>query len=235
MWTCLTAPNSLLAVVRNDADVPWPRRRQVLRLLPISGGRFAGPFKGNIPTITAKALKEGYLQLSPTQKAKLMHIEVDMCIFEQSEFKQFEEDFADVKEVKVHVKPYSVLGTQKNIRTSSIKEPDPRYDTIVDPAGLPFIERSGPRYAGFASKAIYEHIRIDKNASFPEGVQGQITQETQAVAYAYPMPGEAKQRVVHVVGPDFTSQDAAKEERDAIDQLAKAYQNVFTAYVNLAA
>ena len=105
----------------------------------------------------------------------------------------------------------------------------------MDPAGLPFIERSGPRYAGFASKAIYEHIRIDKNASFPEGVQGQITQETQAVAYAYPMPGEAKQRVVHVVGPDFTSQDAAKEERDAIDQLAKAYQNVFTAYVNLAA
>ncbi len=230
MWTCVTAPNSLLAMVLKGADKPWPPQRQVLRLLPISGGSFAGSFKNNISTMTAKALKKGYMQLTHEQKEKLTQIEVDMCIFEKSEFELFETAFAHVEEIKVHVKPYSVLGTQRGSKAAGIHKPDPRYDTIVDPAGLPYINGSGPRGAGYASKSIYEHIHIDKDASFPKGVQGKITADTQAVAHAYPMPGAVEQRVVHVVGPDFRENPCQSE--DAIQQLAKAYRNVFTAYVD---
>ena len=240
MWTCLTAPNSLLAVVRNDADVPWPRRRQVLRLLPISGGIFAGPFRGDAATfapITAKALLAGYEQLQSDEQEYMRKIDIRMCIFEEEEFNAYLEAFAEND--KVQVEGYSVLGQQQLENGKIIdvpgKEPDPKYVTIVDPAGKKYIHNR-PEGATGASGSIYAHLGITYK-QWPEDVKGQIT-TCEAVAHAYPIPGKgkAKQRVVHVIGPIFSGSKADEDAKaDAIKQLTKAYRNVFTAYVNLAA
>ena len=233
MWTCLTAPNSLLAMVRKD-DVPWPSPRQVLRLLPISGGIFAGPFKKDTPTfaqITADALQAGYEQLQSYEKEWLREIDIRMCIFEQEEFDAYLEAFA--KNDRVQVEGYSVLGQQQLNDGTVIdvpgKEPDPEYVTIVDPAGKGYIKTT-PNGASGASGSIYAHLGITE---WPKDVKGRIT-TCEAVAHAYPMPGEAKQRVVHVIGPIFSGPKADEAAKaDAIKQLTNAYRNVFAAYVKL--
>ena len=218
------------------ADKPWPTRRQVLRLLPISGGLFAGPFKDDTPTfarITAKALQAGYQQLQLVEKKLLREIDIRMCIFEEKEFQAYDEAFAN--NAMVQVKGYSVLGQQQlqNGKVIDVpgKEPDPEYVTIVDPAGKGYIDKA-PRGAAGASGSIYAYLKIE-NKDWPEDVLGQID-TFEAIAHAYPMPGNVEQRVVHVIGPIFSGSnkdDAAQES--AIQQLAKAYRNVFTAYVDL--
>lgn len=213
-------------MVLKGADKPWPPQRQVLRLLPISGGIFAGPFKVEaFAPLTAEALLAGYEQLQSYEKEWLREIDIRMCIFEEKEFKAYLDAFASND--RVQVEGYSVLGQQqlKNRKIIDVpgKEPDPKYVTIVDPAGEGYI-KSQPRDASGASGSIYAHLGIEE---WPEDVKGQIT-TCEAVAHAYPMRGKAKQRVVHVIGPDFRKKMLAGQKKA---DLTKAYRNVLHTYI----
>ena len=60
---------------------------------------------------------------------------------------------------RIVVVDYGVLGTQSGAE-GVVRRASPPDDctAFVDPAGLPYIQRSGPRRAGGASGAIYAHI-----------------------------------------------------------------------------
>lgn len=62
---------------------------KTLRLLPISGGIFAGPFIDDMPWITFAALERGFRQLKESDKDKLLHGlrcggRLELCIFSGS-------------------------------------------------------------------------------------------------------------------------------------------------------
>eukprot|EP00974_Lingulodinium_polyedra_P074468 7217426-Lingulodinium_polyedra.AAC.1 len=52
-----------------------------LRLLPISGGIFSGPFANDMPGITIVALTIAFSLLSEAQKQKILSSKVELCIF----------------------------------------------------------------------------------------------------------------------------------------------------------
>jgi hypothetical protein len=59
-----------------------------LRLLPISGGIFAGEFRDDLPGMTAQALRQGHAMLSEEEKAHWASAEtLEMCIFSEADFK----------------------------------------------------------------------------------------------------------------------------------------------------
>jgi len=60
-----------------------------LRLLPVSGGIFAGNHKRRIPTLTFAALDEAFLKLSNDQKDTLMNRDVHLCIFMEKVVEEF--------------------------------------------------------------------------------------------------------------------------------------------------
>jgi hypothetical protein len=53
----------------------------VLRLLPISGGIFAGAFKQQIPALTRDALGAAFRTLLPEEREALRERVVHLCIF----------------------------------------------------------------------------------------------------------------------------------------------------------
>ena len=61
----------------------------MLRLLPVSGGIFAGAFMDEIPALTWEALQAGFGQLSSEEQFSLTAKEVDMCIFAEKELPMF--------------------------------------------------------------------------------------------------------------------------------------------------
>mmetsp|Transcript_102277 Transcript_102277/g.218938 ORF Transcript_102277/g.218938 Transcript_102277/m.218938 type:complete len:335 (-) Transcript_102277:40-1044(-) len=66
-----------------------------LRLLPLSGGIFAGPFQDEMPELTAVAMQHGFLMLTGEQQQRIMSAErLEMCIFTEDEFPRFKESFA---------------------------------------------------------------------------------------------------------------------------------------------
>lgn len=67
---------------------------QTLRLLPVSGGIFAGPFTPELPQITAEALRKGFSDLPKGLQDKVLKNKLEMCIFMEKEFKSFVEAFA---------------------------------------------------------------------------------------------------------------------------------------------
>mmetsp|Transcript_83715 Transcript_83715/g.132676 ORF Transcript_83715/g.132676 Transcript_83715/m.132676 type:complete len:224 (-) Transcript_83715:52-723(-) len=64
-----------------------------MRLLPISGGIFSGPFKDDLPEITAKAVQAAYDALTAEKKEHIMQSSIEMCIFMEPEFKLFASAF----------------------------------------------------------------------------------------------------------------------------------------------
>ncbi len=68
-----------------------------LRLLPISGGIFAGPYADRMPELTAAALLKGLEGLDPQARAALAARTVDMCIFTEVDFPKFQGAFAKQK------------------------------------------------------------------------------------------------------------------------------------------
>jgi len=125
---------------------------------------------------------------------------------------------------------YGVLGTrltadQKLVQAAS----EPGSDTaIVDPAGLPFIQRFGPSKARGASGAIYGWLGIKADASFPTAVSEAIKAPGQAKFQQY---GEHK--VIHVVGPNLHTVGGAddKSVQNATSLLAKSYANTFKEFL----
>jgi hypothetical protein len=60
-----------------------------LRLLPISGGIFSGPFMGVLPRLTARALQGAFVELNPVLKKKISERKVLVCIFMGNELDGF--------------------------------------------------------------------------------------------------------------------------------------------------
>ena len=119
----------------------------------------------------------------------------------------------------VRVKAQSVLGTQGE--TDQLDQ----Y-CITDPAGLPFIQDSGPKGAGAASKAIYRTIGLSEEDHFPDSVKERVQTIGDAAYQPY-----GPYHVIHVVGPDLRGTSLArsltrKARKGAIKALAKSYRNV---------
>merc|ERR1712151_357062 len=88
---------------------------------------------------------------------------------------------------KVRVVPWGVLGTQLTIdkvKRQRAIAPD-ASTVIVDPAGLPYIQRLGPKFAGGASGEIYKWLGIGSDDSFPLDVKSTMTKELDATFHAY--------------------------------------------------
>jgi hypothetical protein len=64
-----------------------------LRLLPISGGIFAGSYSDDIPQITMKSLFKGLQQLNNNQLNKLKGTKIEMCIYESGNEILYELEF----------------------------------------------------------------------------------------------------------------------------------------------
>lgn len=61
-----------------------------LRLLPVSGGIFSGPFSSELPGMTAEALQSGFLALTAEQQEQVKVADrLEMCIFMEKELKDF--------------------------------------------------------------------------------------------------------------------------------------------------
>ena len=60
-----------------------------LRLLPISGGIFAGAFRKRVPRLTREALDAGFAQLPEATQQRLLSRELELCIFAEAEFEGF--------------------------------------------------------------------------------------------------------------------------------------------------
>lgn len=66
-----------------------------LRMLPVSGGIFAGQFISEFHTITAEALQLGFAAMTPQQQQQvLLASRLDMCIFMEKDVKIYSEAFA---------------------------------------------------------------------------------------------------------------------------------------------
>eukprot|EP00658_Telonema_sp_P-2_P072630 TRINITY_DN61759_c0_g1_i1.p1 TRINITY_DN61759_c0_g1~~TRINITY_DN61759_c0_g1_i1.p1 ORF type:complete len:499 (+),score=109.17 TRINITY_DN61759_c0_g1_i1:99-1595(+) len=65
----------------------------ILRVLPVSGGIFAGKFQEDIARLTAFAFDFGLQKLAPEELACLEGRQVEMCIFEEAQFDEFVEQF----------------------------------------------------------------------------------------------------------------------------------------------
>ena len=65
--------------------------RRVLRLLPVSGGIFAGPYAGELPVLTLEGLAGGFAQLPEQAQAALRGgaVEVNLCVFAEVELSGF--------------------------------------------------------------------------------------------------------------------------------------------------
>ena len=64
-----------------------------LRLLPISGSTFAGPFAPELPTLTCSALRRAFDALPDRAQHIVSVARLDMCIFVESEYKLYAEAF----------------------------------------------------------------------------------------------------------------------------------------------
>mmetsp|Transcript_69875 Transcript_69875/g.227427 ORF Transcript_69875/g.227427 Transcript_69875/m.227427 type:complete len:240 (-) Transcript_69875:60-779(-) len=67
-----------------------------LRLLPMSGGVFSGPWSLDMPAfslITAEAVERGFEQLSPAQQRYVQDADLEMCIFMHDQVECFEAAF----------------------------------------------------------------------------------------------------------------------------------------------
>lgn len=103
-WTEPLAVDALTAAYRNvfreyvgvigkapkAGDVELPPH--TLRLLPVSGGIFSGPFGERIPRMTWEALVKAYLQLREEERAVLLGPNcrsVNLCVYDEKEVHSF--------------------------------------------------------------------------------------------------------------------------------------------------
>lgn len=132
-------------------------------------------------------------------------------------------------DMDVTVVPYSVLGQQlqkQSVLTNITEKPD-ENTAFVDPAGLPFITKLGPKDAGRASAAIYKYIGIETDDAFPIEVKKDIKQTTDAKYHKYlGYPGyPGNKHVIHAVGPDFRSKTKWNMD-EPVEKLATTYENI---------
>merc|ERR1712061_639775 len=61
-----------------------------LRMLPVSGGIFAGQYSNRMPELTMAALMLGFAQLPRKEQVAIVARRVDVCIFLEAELEEFE-------------------------------------------------------------------------------------------------------------------------------------------------
>ena len=159
-----------------------------------------------------------------------------------------------------YIRPYGVLGKQltkkKADETNAVEIEIAKYPTadsyaFCDPAGLTYIkDKTDVKDADGASKAIYEFLHIKNkpsgekkiNNSFGENVKKGITKETDAKYAEYTISPDVKVKCIHIVGPDFrTENDTDNMIKDydntnidiqnAIEKLSDAYYNVLIEFI----
>lgn len=135
----------------------------------------------------------------------------------------------------LRVVPWGVLGTQLQASGTVVQKAAPpggeaKTVVIVDPAGLPFIQRLGPGGAGGAAGAIYAFLGIREEPGFPAPVREAIQKPTDAKLHTYAQG----QPVIHVVGPNFNEPGSAPagDEAGARAVLARAYENVLREFLS---
>jgi hypothetical protein len=179
-----------------------------LRLLPVSGGIFAGSFMPEVPVLSYEALQLGLSQLTPTEQESLKaQSSVEMCIFMEKEIQGFADagftlPTADASEFVrgVPTRPYGILGQQLTMERKFVDvAPFPSSIpgcVFVDPAGLHHIQPpGGPANVHGAAGAIYKAIGIDHNKSFPLDVIEGVKATGHAKYHAY----TNQQGQVHVI------------------------------------
>mmetsp|Transcript_16340 Transcript_16340/g.28644 ORF Transcript_16340/g.28644 Transcript_16340/m.28644 type:complete len:237 (+) Transcript_16340:47-757(+) len=118
---------------------------------------------------------------------------------------------------------YGNLGTALTKEGFQRAAPEPDKNTVVvDPAGMAYIKGDeDPEDAGGASGALYRRLGLD--VSMPDNVTSGINKVLDAKYHEYDdFP------VIHVVGPQLFR---ISDETEAIKQLATAYYNVLTEFV----
>lgn len=126
--------------------------------------------------------------------------------------------------------PYGVLG--ETMLSGGFRQqwaPVPESNiVIVDPAGLSYIQESGPSQAGGASGAIYRFLGIGEDDSFVPQVRSSIHKEGDAKFASY-----GEKHCIHVVGPNFNDSYAKEQDYEwATAALSFAYENVFREFAN---
>ena len=127
---------------------------------------------------------------------------------------------------RTSVCPYGVLGVQMtNDGTIARNAAEPGHDTaILDPAGLYFIQESGPADAGGAAGVIYEWLGISELEAFPDPVRVAIKGPMDAKLHVY-----SGRTCIHAVGPKFCEEPCVRVE--AIAKLVQAYCAVLHEFV----
>lgn len=98
------------SVFREMAQTPY----SVLRLLPISGSIFAGPFKAQIFRLTYEACTRGFNRLSSTEKMFLRsRVHIKLCVMSSTEYPKFQRAFG----IKTSQASGSVSGARKRRRS----------------------------------------------------------------------------------------------------------------------
>jgi hypothetical protein len=63
----------------------------ILRLLPISGGIFSGPFSELLPSLSTRALLAAHERLTATQQTHLAcNTRIELCVFMEADFPLFQ-------------------------------------------------------------------------------------------------------------------------------------------------
>eukprot|EP00908_Phaeocystis_cordata_P004595 Transcript_14991.p1 GENE.Transcript_14991~~Transcript_14991.p1 ORF type:complete len:230 (-),score=40.77 Transcript_14991:47-736(-) len=122
--------------------------------------------------------------------------------------------------MRLTLRPYGVLGTVMS--SGGIRKvaqgPVPGL-AILDPAGLTFIQKQGPRGAGGAAGQIYRWLEIAEDDAFPAPVRDAIQAPLQAKLQYY-----GTRACLHVVGPNFNGRRCSRDE--ALGELTQAYSAV---------
>eukprot|EP00438_Fugacium_kawagutii_P001946 Skav224093 [mRNA] locus=scaffold4565:35966:37942:- [translate_table: standard] len=126
-----------------------------MRLLPISGGLFSGPFKQDLPMMTARAVQAAYERLSEDKKQHIIDCDVEMCIFMESEFDVFASAFGQLPEASTSEKhavsvPFKPATSGTEGTTSEERPPSGRCDT-AQPVHEPAVSDS-KSFAGSAKQ-----------------------------------------------------------------------------------
>lgn len=124
--------------------------------------------------------------------------------------------------ISISLVPYGVLGVTS---WGSRKGPQPDANiAIVDPAGMSYIQETGPSGAGAASGAIYKWLGIRSWDAFPEDVRASVRRDCDAKLHRY-----GGKTVIHVVGPDFRQVQCTQDQATAM--LSQAYSNTLLEFL----
>lgn len=72
-------------------------QRSVLRLLPVSGGIYAGEYHPRMAQLTMTAVRRGFEQLPHEKQRRLLSRQVELCIFMESEMSSFQQALGSVR------------------------------------------------------------------------------------------------------------------------------------------